>query len=108
MAGTHSVAAIELVSVVAGVEDGDRDNRILPIVVAPVSKSIRHSQDVSLFELVDFLVFISGPPMSLAFLAFILLGSLEGLESFRAARHHKSDHTPSCMDHDTHTCVACN
>ena len=59
MLRNYSAVGLELVGVVAGVDDGDRNNQPATVIVGPVSNSCRHCNDISLSEVVDSLVLVS-------------------------------------------------
>lgn len=57
---SYSRVAVELVSVVGGVEDGDGDDGGLTVVVPPMGDPCGQGKDVSLSEAPDLLVLFPG------------------------------------------------
>ena len=78
---------IELVGLVADVDEGDYDEGRVAVVVEPLSDSGGCGDDVSLADFADLLVSLFGA-LSLRRRNFI---------SIRATREHRSVNTPTCM-----------
>ena len=89
----YPAVGIELVGIVAGVDDRDRNNRLFTVVVRPVSNSCRHCEHIALSEAIDSLVLVS-LALSSAFL-HPPTSTLERLERFWATRHHCSKNSPT-------------
>ena len=68
----HPLVLIELVSVASGVENGQRNDWCVTVVVTPVSNSSRNCEDIASPEAVDLLVVVSKPLALRAFLSLLL------------------------------------